>query len=66
LLLQQRSKHPRGMVITPKASTSILVYLPYHTTHRRFIYEGDTSGFTLDLDFSAVVEAVRKTQRVHG
>jgi len=25
LLLQQRSKHPRGMVIPPKASTSLLV-----------------------------------------
>ena len=27
LLLQQRSKHPREMVVTPKASTSLLAFI---------------------------------------
>ena len=30
LLLQQRSKHPREMVITPKASTSLLLQAALH------------------------------------
>ena len=30
LLLQQRSKHPREMVITPKASTSLYIHPPSH------------------------------------
>jgi len=42
-MLPQRSKHPREMVMTPKAATSIFSNPSYHTTHttkaeRRFFF----------------------------